>query len=150
MEETYKYSTKFGQMVEYKIISKMLSAGLDVYTPVADDKGVDAIITKTDGSYIEIQIKGRGADVTEGNGALFPNFKPLKKEANYYFVFYSERMDKMWIIPSVAGELENHKVGKKKQLRLNGYAGGIENTNTQFKEYLADDFSAFAKKHKLT
>lgn len=57
--------------MEYNIIGKMLMEGLDVYIPLVDDHGVDAIIKKEDGTFIEIQIKARSSEVKLGDAALF-------------------------------------------------------------------------------
>ena len=34
----------FGKRMEFSIISEMLCQGLDVYRPMVDDKGIDAVI----------------------------------------------------------------------------------------------------------
>lgn len=41
--------------------------GLDVYVPLVDDHGVDCIIKKEDGTFIEVQIKARSKDVNPGD-----------------------------------------------------------------------------------
>lgn len=48
--------------MEFLIISEMLCQGLDVYRPVVDDKGIDAVIRRDDGTYVEVQIKARSND----------------------------------------------------------------------------------------
>lgn len=67
--------------------------------PLVDDFGIDAIIRKPNGEFIEIQIKARSKDVVFGDAALFSVITHEKRE-NYYFLFYSERMDKMWLLSS--------------------------------------------------
>ena len=42
--------------MEYNIIGKMLMEGLDVYIPLVDDHGVDAIIKKVDGTFVTIRM----------------------------------------------------------------------------------------------
>lgn len=81
------------------LIGKMLMEGLDVYVPLVDDHGVDCVIKKEDGTYIEVQIKARSAEVNDGDAALFSAIVHEPQE-NYYFVFYSERMNMMWILSS--------------------------------------------------
>jgi hypothetical protein len=49
----------------------MLKEGLDVYIPLVDDFGIDAIIRKPDGGLIEVQIKARSNDVIPGDAAPF-------------------------------------------------------------------------------
>ena len=85
--------------MEYNIIGKMLMEGLDVYIPLVDDHGVDAIIKKEDGTFIEIQIKARSSEVKLGDAALFAAVEHEKRK-NYYIVFYSERLNTTWILSS--------------------------------------------------
>ena len=91
---SFRHSAGFGKRMEYNLVGQMLMEGLDVYLPLVDDHGVDCIIKKNDGTFIEIQIKARSNEVTDGDAALFaaithaPDDTPLK---NFYFVFYSER-----------------------------------------------------------
>ncbi len=67
----YRHSAGFGKRMEYWIIGKMLKEGLDVYVPLVDDIGIDAVIRKPDNTFIEIQIKARSKDVKFGGAALF-------------------------------------------------------------------------------
>ena len=53
--------------MEFVIIAEMLSEGLDGYTPLIDDNGIDAVVRKPDGSFVEIQIKTRSKDINPGN-----------------------------------------------------------------------------------
>ena len=53
--------------MEFVIIAEMLSEGLDVYTPLIDDNGIDTVVRKPDGSFVEIQIKTRSKDINPGN-----------------------------------------------------------------------------------
>ena len=48
--------------MEYWIIGRMLKEGLDVYVPLVDDRAVDAIIKRSDGSTALVQIKARPKD----------------------------------------------------------------------------------------
>ena len=77
----------------------MLKEGLDIYVPMVDDDAIDAVVKKQDGSFVEIQIKARSKEVTFGDAALFAAI-PHEYRKNYWFIFYSERMDKMWIMSS--------------------------------------------------
>ena len=62
---------RFGKRMEYNLVGKMLMEGLDVYMPLVDDHGVDCVIKKEDGTFIEVQIKARSNEVTDGDAALF-------------------------------------------------------------------------------
>ena len=50
VKKTFRNSAAFGKRIEYYIIGLMLKEGLDVYIPLVDDFGVDAIIRKSDGT----------------------------------------------------------------------------------------------------
>jgi hypothetical protein len=68
------------------------------------------MLLSSDGSYIEVQIKARSSDVKPGDAALFAAMNHDLRN-NYYFVFYSERLDNMWIMSS--GEYLNECVTNK-------------------------------------
>ena len=113
MSVSFRHSAGFGKRMEYKIIGDMLMEGLDCYVPLVDDHGVDCIVKKPDGTFIEIQIKARSREVTDGDAALFSAINHELTE-NFYFVFYSERMDMMWILSSeeFLKECSTNKNGK--------------------------------------
>lgn len=142
--------------MEYKIIGDMLVEGLDVYVPLVDDHGVDCIVKKEDGTFIEIQIKARSKNVAKGDGALFA---AITHEArpNYYFIFYSERLMTTWIMSSeeFLKECTTNKTGKNKGKRsiwFNGYktnkATGDkeEYCHSRFAKYIHTDYSIFRDK----
>lgn len=131
----------------------MLKQGIDVYVPLVDDNAIDAIVRKPDGSFIEVQIKARSADVRQGDAALFAAMSHHSRE-NYWFVFYSERMETMWIMTSdefIKESCEN-KNGKNVGLRSVWFNGHRTNKETgskeeyvkpQFEKYVHHDFSRF-------
>lgn len=139
--------------MEYYLIGLMLKEGLDCYVPLVDDDGIDVIIRKADGSFIEVQIKARSKDVKFGDAALFAAMTHEYRD-NYYFVFYSERMETMWIMTSdeYLNECTTNKTGKnvgKRSIWLNGRK---KNRNTgeseeyplvRFSKYIARDFARF-------
>jgi len=92
--------------------------GLDVYVPLVDDDAIDAVVKRTDGSFITVQIKARSMDVIEGDAALFAAI-PHELRENYWFIFYSERMDTTWIMTSkeFITEAVQNKTGKNKGKR---------------------------------
>jgi hypothetical protein len=67
MAITFRHTAGFGRRMEYWLIGQMLREGLDVYVPVVDDFGIDAVIRKADNSFIEVQIKARSRNVIEGD-----------------------------------------------------------------------------------
>ena len=99
MAKSFRSSAGFGKRMEYKLIGDMLMEGLDCYLPLVDDHGVDCVIKKSDGTFIEVQIKARSNTVKEGDAGLFSAIYHNLTE-NFYFVFYSERLDTMWIMSS--------------------------------------------------
>lgn len=49
----------------------MIKEGLDVYMPLVDDKGIDMVVRREDGTLMEVQVKARSKDVVIGDAALF-------------------------------------------------------------------------------
>jgi hypothetical protein len=99
MTIAFRHSAGFGKRIEYWIVGLMLKQGLDVYLPLVDDNAIDAVIKRPDGSFIEVQIKARSNTVKLGDGALFAAITHETRH-NYWFVFYSERLDTIWIMSS--------------------------------------------------
>lgn len=145
--KSFRHSAAFGKRIEYYIIGLMLKEGLDVFIPMVDDDAIDAVIKKPDGTFIEIQIKARSRHVIFGDGALFAALQH-EYRPNYWFVFYSERMDKIWILSSkeFIKESVQNKTGKNKGKRGIWFNGKNTKANTehvkpQFEKYLVNDFS---------
>jgi len=147
----FRHSAGFGKRIEYWIVGRMLKEGLDVYVPLVDEDAIDAVIRRPDGSFITVQIKARSKDVVDGNAALFAAISHELRN-NYYFVFYSERLDLTWIMTSeeFINEADRNKTGKNKDKRSIWFNGKTKNKTTgiskehckpQFKKYLAKDFS---------
>jgi hypothetical protein len=152
MGMSFRHSAGFGKRIEYYLIGQMLMENLDCYVPLVDDHGVDCVIKKEDGTFIEVQIKARSSDVAEGDAALFSMITHEYTE-NFYFVFYSERLDTMWIMSSeeFLKECVTNKHGKNPGTHgiwFNGYrkdASGVrrEYCKKQFDPYVCKDFSRF-------
>jgi hypothetical protein len=140
--------------MEYWIIGKMLREGLDVYVPLVDDFGIDAVIRKHNNQFVEVQIKARSKTVIEGDAALFAAIDHLSPRDNYYFVFHSERLEKTWILSSeqFIAEAVQNKTGANKGRRSIWFNGTktdsttkkkIEYPKERYNKYLSDDFSIF-------
>lgn len=145
--KSFRHSAAFGKRIEFYVIGLMLKDGLDVYLPVVDDDAIDAVIKKRDGSFVEVQIKARSKHVIFGDGALFAAI-PHQYRPNYWFVFYSERMDKTWILSSkeFIEESVQNKNGKNAGLRSIWFNGKNtkaekEHVKPQFEKYLVNDFN---------
>ncbi len=147
---TFRHSAGFGKRMEQWIIGKMLKEGLDVYVPLVDDFGIDAIVRRGESSFAEVQIKARSSNVIDGDAALFAAIQHEKRE-NYFFVFYSERLDMTWILSSeeFIKEATQNKTGKnvgKRSIWFNGkrknkITGKLdEHPYSKFEKYRVDDF----------
>ncbi len=77
----------FGKGMEYTIVAQMLKEELDLYLPVVDTIGIDAVVRKKDGSFVEIQIKARSTKAK--HPALFAGISH-KKRPHYLFIFHTE------------------------------------------------------------
>jgi len=154
-DKSFRNSAAFGKRIEYWIIGQMLKEGLDVYVPLVDDHAVDAIIKRSDGSTALIQIKARSKHVVDGDAALFAAIPHEEVRLNYWFIFYSERMDMMWIMTSKEFDREatKNKKGKNVGLRSIWFNGRstdkttgkvTEHCKPQWKKYIATDFSRIA------
>lgn len=132
----FRNSAAFGKRIEYWIIGRMLKEGIDVYVPLVDDHAVDAIIKRADGSTALIQIKARSKDVVLGDAALFAAIPHDEVRLNYWFVFYSERLDLTWIMTSAEfiREAVQNKTGKNKGLRSVWFNGKRKNRQTDIVE----------------
>lgn len=146
MSTPFRHSAAFGKRIEYFVVGLMLKEGLDVYLPIVDDDAIDAVIKRSYGSFVEVQIKARSRDVKFGDAALFAALKHEERK-NYWFVFYSERMDKIWILSSneFIKESNQNKIGKnigKRSVWFNGKntKKNEEHVKPQFEKYLVTDF----------
>lgn len=150
----FRHSAGFGRRMEYWLISQMLREGLDVYVPLVDDFGIDAVIRKKDNHFLEVQIKARSRDVKIGDAALFAAIVHPIPRKDYYFVFYSEHLDTMWIMSSeeFIAEAAQNKSGKnvgKRSIWFNGTKTDratkkrVEYPKERYDKYKAADFSIF-------
>ncbi len=145
--KNFRHSAAFGKRIEYYVIGLMLKEGLDVFLPMVDDDAIDAVIKKPDGSFVEVQIKARSKYVKFGSAALFAAI-PHEYRKNYWFVFYSERMDKMWILSSrefIEKSVQN-KTGEHKGIHSIWFNGKntrekTEHVKPQFEKYLVKNFN---------
>lgn len=145
----FRHKAGFGKRMEYYVLGLMLKEGIDLYVPLVDDFGIDAIIRRPDGTFIELQIKARSNDVIFGDAALFAAINH-EVRPNYYFLFYSSRLEKTWIMSSeeFCKESVLNKTGKNKGKRSIWFNGKSKVTKTEhahpkFNKYLATDFSRF-------
>lgn len=132
----------------------MLKEGMDVYVPLVDDHAVDAIVRRQDGSIALVQIKARSKSVTFGGAALYAAISHEHRE-DYWFVFYSERLDTLWLMTSeeFISESVQNKTGKNVGLRAIWFNGRRTDRKTgekseyikdQYKRYVVRDFTRLA------
>ena len=118
---------------------------------MVDDNAIDAVVKRPDGSFVEIQIKARSKDVVFGDAALFAAMTH-EDRPGYWFVFYSERIDTMWILSSreFIKEAVQNKSGKnvgKRSIWFNGKStkAKTEHVKPQFEKYVAKNFDRIIK-----
>ena len=105
-------SQNLGKSTEMLVASMLLAQNRELYLPCVDDHGVDMLVrTKNfqkEGDYSkpenfefqEIQIK------SVSKGGLFAAIT-LNPRPNYWFIFYIQDIDKMWVINSM--DIANYK-----------------------------------------
>jgi hypothetical protein len=145
--KSYRDTAGFGKRIEHYVISRMLKEGLDVYVPLVDDHGVDAVVKRPDGTFVEVQIKARSNDVKFGNAALFAAVKHPEHQENYWFVFYAERLDTTLILSSkeFIKEASQTKTGKNAgtwSIQFNGKdtKQKTEDIKPHYTKYVAEHF----------
>ena len=145
MSIAFRHSAGFGKRIEYWIIGLMLKQGLDVYLPLVDDDGIDAVIKRPDGTFVQVQIKARSNTVKLGDCGLFAALTHELRE-NYWFVFYSERLDTIWVMSSqeFLNESVQNKNGinaGKRSIWVNGTK--MDRTVGERREYIKDRYQAY-------
>lgn len=95
---------------------------------------------------MEVQIKARSNKVKFGDAGLFAALTH-EVRSNYWFVFYSERMDTIWIMSSneFIREAVQNKNGKnvgKRSIWFNGKSSKkqIEHVKPKFQKYVETNF----------
>jgi hypothetical protein len=100
-KKSFRNTASFGTRMEFWIIGEMLRQGLDVYRPLVDDMGIDAIIRRPDGSFAEVQIKARSDTEGLAYPASFSGIKCDEQRGDYWFIFYVARAPetpKVWLM----------------------------------------------------
>lgn len=158
MTTPFRHSAGFGKRIEYWIIGLMLKENMDVYVPLVDDHAVDAIVRRKDGSNALVQIKARSKDISIDHAALFAAI-PHKHhlDEDYWLIFYSEHMNKVWLLNSeeFIEESTPNLNGKNAGLRTIKFNGCRAERETGMKKpyvkdrylkYVIEDFSKLAEK----
>jgi hypothetical protein len=147
MSLSFRSLAAFGKRMEFYVVGLMLKEGLDVYLPLVDDDAIDAVIKRPEGRFVEVQIKARSRGVKFGNSGLFAALTHELRE-NYWFVFYSERMDTIWIMSSreflreSSPNISGKNIGKR-GIHFSGKNSRLqtEHVRPKYQRYVASDFS---------
>lgn len=95
---SYRDTASFGKRQEYSVIAELLKRGFDVYMTLVDDQGIDCIVRLDEKRYVDLQIKARSKDAKQWNYFASMFFEPRE---NLYFIFYTEKNNTFWTIPSI-------------------------------------------------
>ena len=148
-DTSFRHTAGFGKRMEYIVIAEMLKEGMDVYVPLVDDNGIDAVVRRSDGTFVEVQIKARSNDVRPGDEALFAGIKHIARE-NYWFIFYSEGVHEtpatkeakpmIWVMSSAEfiASASKNKTGKNVgqwSIWFNGRKGGVSYAKPKFEKF---------------
>ncbi|MEM0135340.1 MAG: hypothetical protein QXU18_08975 [Thermoplasmatales archaeon] len=142
----YRDTASFGKRQEYTAIAEMLKRGFDVYMTLVDDQGIDCVIRREcngNPDYLDIQIKARSKECKPNDAARFAAMNIPNPRSNLWFIFYSEQLDKYWIINSMEltskGKANQNKSGKnagKWHINLAGYSkSGVVTASKRFSKY---------------
>ena len=132
-------SIEKGKLGELYVFMKLIEGGAMPFLPIVDIGGVDAVVRKKDGTYVEIQVK-----LTEKPDMLgWFNVPDLVPRENFFIVGIEVREQGygVWIFPSQV--FADHTT-KRRQLGLDS---GIRKYGQRLREKLAEYHEAW---HLLT
>ncbi len=90
-------SASFGKRQEYSAVAELLKRGFDVYMTLVDDQGIDCVVRLDRHRYLDVQIKARSTTAKQWHFFAAMSFAPRD---NLFFIFYTERNNCFWTIPS--------------------------------------------------
>jgi hypothetical protein len=76
-----------GKSSEHQFYGMLLGQGFEVYIPLADDKGVDALVRLSSRKFAEVQIKGRWLDAQLSS--TFAGITYIPGRPGYWFAFHT-------------------------------------------------------------
>ena len=134
---------QIGKYGEYLAKMEFTKHGFDVYTAEVDDKGIDFVIRKENGQYVEIQVKS--VRPTKTNQSVYLRKEVFKPKENLYLallIFNGYPQPSFLLIPSIGWLnkqssyfIDNNYEGKKSKPEF-----GIRLSDTNIKllekEYL--------------
>jgi hypothetical protein len=91
---------QLGRFAEYYVTMRFVRAGVDVYTPAVDDRGIDLVARVAPGRYLEVQVKGaRGLNYVFARKRSFP----LEQQRFLAYVrFTDDEEPTVYLIPASA------------------------------------------------
>lgn len=142
-------SQNLGKSTEMLVTSMLLAENREVYLPAVDDHGVDLIVRSRDcedgntelqaqAEFQELQVKSLS------KGGLFAAIKCDNPRPNYWFVFYIQNIDRMWLINSTDFVKIASRVSKEEAKTFGQYTLDLKpTTKTPVKHaiYSITDFS---------
>jgi hypothetical protein len=142
-DESDRSSSSFGKRQEYVAIAELLRRGHDVYQTLVDDQGIDCVLRREVNSspkYIDLQIKARSKKAAIRDAAYFGGHPIPNPRPNYLFMFFSERAQNYWVIPSLklVNLVNTKKTGKHVgdwAIRLGIAHGEIVRPRPKFREF---------------
>ena len=142
--KSFRDTASFGARIEYWIIGEMLRQGLDIYRPLVDDMGIDAILRKEDGSFLEIQIKAREGNPEHKKPTGYSGIK-CEQQGDYWFIFFFEELgERGTMLLMTADEFRQH-ANQNKNGTWNIDLGGMRKKEIYIKpvyeKYICHDFS---------
>ena len=140
--------TEKGKVGELYVFGKLIEKGAMPFLPIADTRGVDAVVQKKDGTYAEIQVKATWPPEQSG----YINVPDLVVRKNFFIVglIYAkplgvtDKTPEVWIIPS---EIFAANTTERRQLGLGCLDLGTTEHEQSLREKLADYCEAW---HLLT
>jgi hypothetical protein len=122
-----------GKRGELHVFGELLKQGIIPYAPIVDLEGIDCIIRKSDGSYVELQVKTLNTPKTP---MWWQVVNPLQQE-NYFYALVSVPLGwATWILPSeVFIANASGPTGPKRNIYdLNLGSAGLETKLKPYKE----------------
>lgn len=147
---SYRDTASFGKRQEYSVVAELLKRGFDVYMTLVDDQGIDCIIRLDNKKYLDIQIKARSKDAQQWNFFAAMTFEPRD---NFYFIFYTEKNNNFWVIPSkevVKLGIKNKSGKNVGKISLTLPKTDVGNKAQRYKKYLNDNGFNLLRKYGQT
>jgi hypothetical protein len=134
----FRDTASFGKRQEYSAVAELLKRGFDVYMTLVDDQGIDCVVRLDHRRYVDVQIKARSSTAQQWNFFAALDFTPRE---NLFFIFYTERSNAIWTVPSrdVARLAARNRAGKnvgKRAISFPKRPDGIK--AARFAKYLDD------------